>query len=202
MTIQTEKPNTMSRLSRRGALAGLSVTAVAGVAALPGAAAGNSLAIAVPASPAADGELLALKPEFDTLFELWCAMTIEQTAHHEVFEARLREKTGMTRAEAYALDRDSPEFEAYHQTLYAEAKGRGRDNDPASQAWEPVRDRFDELVGDILAHDAATREGLALQARAFISAYSETYDDDDNAGTWNFIASVCAFAGVQFPPVE
>ena len=36
---QTEKPNTTSRLSRRDALAGLSVAAVAGVAALPAGAA-------------------------------------------------------------------------------------------------------------------------------------------------------------------
>jgi hypothetical protein len=193
---QAEKPNT-TNLSRRSALTGLSGAAIAGVAGA--AAAGITPAVAVAGD---DAELLALKPEFDPLFDLWRAMMLEQGADHKEFEALLREKTGLTRAEAYALDRDSRDWNAWHRTLYTMASGRAVPN-PASQAWAPVRDRFYELADEILAYEAVTLEGLAVQARAFISSYSEMYDDEDGGaelGTWNFLASVCAFTGVPFPP--
>jgi hypothetical protein len=43
----------------------------------------------------------------------------------------------------------------------------------------PVKDRFYELAEDILSYDASTREGLALQAKAFISSYSEVWEHDE-----------------------
>jgi hypothetical protein len=186
MSSQANRPDTMIPTRRRF----LAVVSAAGAVST----ASNGFSAAP--SPKPDVELLGLKAEFDPLFDLWCAMTIEQGADCKEFEALLREKTGMTRAEADVLDRDDPEWEAYHQTLYAEVEARP----DKPEAWEPVRDRFYELADEILAYDAATREGLALQARAFISAYSEVYDDYGADGTSNFLVSVCAFVGVQFPP--
>jgi hypothetical protein len=78
------------------------------------------------AGPSGDAELLALKQEFDPLFELWRAMTIEQHAAREEFEAKIQEKTGMTRAEGEA----GPERHAFLQTLYALAKQRGGEDRP------------------------------------------------------------------------
>jgi hypothetical protein len=189
---QAIRPNTTSR---RALLAGAPAVA--------------ALACGAVAAAAADAELLALKAEFDPLFDLWRAMTIEQNAGLEEFEALLHERTGMTRREGWALEEGSPEEKAFRRALHDLAEERAHDPDgpdPASQAWEPVRDRFDELAGEILAHVATTREGLALQARAFASSYSEVwenaYDGATESATWNFLTSVCAFAGVPFPPVK
>jgi hypothetical protein len=128
------------------------------------------------------------------MFELWRAMTIEQRAHLEEFNAMVREKT------AYSLDRDSPEWKAYRQTLLQCFENNCHGPDHASEPWEPVSDRFYELADEILFHDAVSGEGLALQNHAFISAYHEQRVRRKRRGT--FIASVCAFLGVQFPPVE
>jgi hypothetical protein len=184
---QAEKPN-ITNPSRRAVLAGAPAIALTA----------GTLPAALAAS--GDAELLALKPEFDRLFELWRAMTIEQRTGLEEFNAILREKTGMTRCEARALDRDSVEAEAYYQTLDALSEERASRSRDHTEAWEPIRDRFYELADEILTHKATSREGLALQARAFVSAWSEVCDDED--GVQNFLASVCAFLGVQFPPAE
>jgi hypothetical protein len=66
---------------------------------------------------------------------------------------------------------------------------------------DPVSDRFSELADEILSYTATTREGLALQVRAFISSYSEVWDTGGvGSGVLDFIQSVCAFSGVPFPP--
>jgi hypothetical protein len=113
-------------------------------------------------------------PRVRRLFKLWRSMMIEQQADLEGFQAIIHEKTGMTRAEIDALDRESPEWEAYSQTR------RQCIEDDCSQqrkeAWEPVRDGFYELADEILEYEATSREGLVLLARAFISAYNKVYD--------------------------
>jgi hypothetical protein len=127
-------------------------------------------------------------------------MTIDQKADVEDFSAFVEKETGLTRAEAERLDRDDPAFEAYRQKRmeYAKADRPGR-HDP--ETWDFLRDRFYELTDEILSHRAATREGLALQARALISSYSEIWEHEhDDDGVLDFIQSVCAFSGVPFPP--
>jgi hypothetical protein len=179
--------------TRRALLAG-SPAAAAG-ALLAGTAA-NSLAIA----GNADSDLLSLAAEFSPLFASWRKMTIKQTADLDAFNEFLEQEAGMSRDEAYCLDRDSPELEAYREILHrcASAVDRPR-RSYESEAWEPVKDRFYELAEDILSYEASTREGLALQATAFVSSYSEVWESDD--GVRAFVECVCAFAGVPFPPV-
>ena len=44
------------------------------------------------------------------------------------------------------------------------------------EVWDRVADRLYPLVDEILYHRAVTQEGLALQVRALISAYRETWE--------------------------
>jgi hypothetical protein len=144
-----------------------------------------------------DAELLALAVEFDPLFEAWRKMSIEQHADVTACNALLHKKTGLTQAEARVLDKDSPEWHAYRQKLESCSGG----DDPHfydEETWEPVRDRFYELAEEILSFEATTREGFALQVRAFTSSYSEVWEYDES-GMANFVECVCAFAGVPFP---
>ena len=64
--IKATRSNTTTR---RALLAGAPAVAAAALAA---GTAANGLAIAA-TSPSGDAELLALKPEFDVLFDLWCS---------------------------------------------------------------------------------------------------------------------------------
>jgi hypothetical protein len=73
---QAIRPDTMIPTRRRflaAVSAGAAVTASNRLSAAP---------------PQTDAELLGLKAEFDPLFDLWRAMTIEQRADVEEFEAR------------------------------------------------------------------------------------------------------------------
>jgi len=144
-----------------------------------------------------DAELLAFKPQFDPLFERWRKMSIEQRADIKDFEALVREKTGMTRAESEVLDQDDPEREAYRQTRM-DLCGADRDCHYDREAWEPVSDQFHAVAGEILSHRATTREGFALQVRAFISSFSELWECESHLD--DFIECLCAYAGVPFPP--
>jgi hypothetical protein len=177
------------RTSRRSLLASVPAAALAVTPAM-------ATALGVPTMLAgADTELLALRDEFLSLFERWRNMTVQQTADLEEFEERLQQEAGMSRAEADCLERGSPELKAYHEILHRCVSDSSH-YDP--QAWEPVEKRFYALAEEILSYRASSREGLALQARAFISSYCEIWEDSDGARA--FIECVCAFAGVPFPP--
>jgi hypothetical protein len=153
----------------------------------------------LPTSLDADADLLALTVSFDPLFDAWRNMFVQQDADLEELNEHLRRKTGRSRAEADRLARDSPELAAYREILMNECEGRERHHyDP--DAWEPVSDRFYAVAEEILSYRASTRQGLALQVRAFISSYSEIWEDDDG-GVRAFVECVCDFAGVPFPPV-
>jgi hypothetical protein len=85
-------------------------------------------------------------------------MTIEQSTNQEEFEKLLHEKTGMTRAEAHALDWAHPDRDAHRAAIHAVADRRGDRSRQHTEAWEPVSDQFYELADDILYYDATTRE--------------------------------------------
>ena len=183
--------------SRRALLAGAPVAAAA---ALAGTTVANAVAIGAAKTGDDDAELLSLAAEFNPLFASWKKMTIEQAADLEAFEEFLEQEAGMSRDEAYCLERDSPELKAYNETLHRCVRAVDRPGRSYKrETWEPVRDRFYELAEDILSYEASTREGLALQAQAFASSYSEVWENDD--GVRAFVECVCAFAGVPFPPV-
>jgi hypothetical protein len=117
--------------TRRALLVG---TSTAAAAALTAGAVANGLAIA----GTADAELLSLAAEFNPLFASWRKMSIEQTADLEAFDEFLEQEAGMSRHEAHCLDRDSPEYRAYHETLHrcvsaVDRPGRSYE----SGTWDP-----------------------------------------------------------------
>lgn len=186
----------LTTASRRGLLMGFASAVTVPAPALAAAIGG------LPASLDDDAELLALTVSFDPLFESWRNMFVQQGTDVEEFEKYLQRKAGMSRAEADRLDRHSPEYAAYHRILdecIYDRRGEGSDHYD-SEAWEPVSDRFYDIANEILSYRASTREGLALQVRAFISSYSEVWEDDH--GARDFVECVCDFAGVPFPPTE
>jgi hypothetical protein len=194
---QAENRNTTTH-SRRALLAGAPSIAAA---ALAGGTVANAVAIGMAKAGEAgdDAELLALAVEFDPLLEAWRKMSIEQQADLMGFNALLHKKTGLTRGEAHAFDRESPEWQAYRQIMMSCAKEERDPHFYDEQAWEPVRDRFYELAEEILSYEATTREGFALQVRAFTSSYSEVWEDECASGVAEFVECACAFVGVPFP---
>src|ERR1700733_3812102 len=128
---QAEKPNNMSRLSRRNALAGLAGIAAGGTAVLPAVA-------GVLAGEHSDADLLALASEFDPLFEEWRALKGASLLDHEEFEAELVRRTGLTRAQAPCVPRCEEreqhpywgQFEKFH------ADGIGRRVEPGR--WDTL----------------------------------------------------------------
>jgi hypothetical protein len=67
-----------------------------------------------------DAELLALKPEFDKVFDEWWQQHLKWEAHTKAFEAELERRAGMIRAQAWKhLENHNPEWDAYHATMDA-----------------------------------------------------------------------------------
>jgi hypothetical protein len=187
-----------TKLSRRAALAGLAGAAATG-AALPAAA--SVLGVDNP-----DAELLALATQFDLLYEEWRAHSIASRLDHVEFEAELVRRTGMTRAEAPPFwsnegkQSQHPYWRAFDGIHEAGIANRF-DCDDHTATMDELRPCADE----ILSYAAITREGLALQARAWMARYDDLWDSDpdddpDYPLTRNFIENVCKFVGVPFPP--
>jgi hypothetical protein len=196
MTTQAEGPNTMSRLSRRGALAGLAGAAVAGVAP----------AIAVAGD---DSELLSLKAKFDPLFATWVKMKIVDRNDHNVLVELFERATGLRFADRPAIDWDDPVFAAYQKAWEKFVDDYRCEQDDArnEDAWDNLLAELNPLASEILSYNASTLEGLRLQFRALISAYNEAwepagYEDEQPEHPWlrNFIESAAGPLGVPFPP--
>jgi len=176
-----------TNMSRRSILS--RAAAGTAIAALPVAACAASLTDG-------DGELLSLKPQFDPMFESWRSRRVAAEADREALEAEVERKSGMTRAEAERLDLDTSEgakrWENYKEVRRASVEG-------SPDRWpESFLDQFWDLAKKILSYRAATREGLALQVRAFMGAYDDLCDEYHEPH--DLVASVCAFTGVPFPP--
>jgi hypothetical protein len=206
---QAEKPNNMNRLSRRNALAGLAGIAAGGAAVLPAAA-------GVLTGEHSDADLLALASEFDPLFEEWRALKVASLLDHEEFEAELVRRTGLTRAQApcgHVPDREGREQHPYWgQFEKIHADGIGRRVEPGR--WDTLLEALNPLADEVLEFRATTREGLALQVKAFIASYNQCYesscfelegDDDEEPCSWavrRLIVSLCDSVGVQWPPYD
>jgi hypothetical protein len=206
---QAEKPNNMSRLSRRNALAGLAGIAAGGAAALPAAA-------GVLNSEHSDADLLAMAPRFDPLYAEWQALSVAQYLDHVDFDAELVRRTGLTRDQVPGPvpDReDIPDHPFWGEFEKINADGIGNRVD--CDRWDLLTTELYPLADEILEFRAATREGLALQVKAFMASYNEHYaascwelegdeDDDDPAKAalrW-LLASLCNSVGVQWPPYD
>ncbi len=140
-----------------------------------------------------DAELMALKPQFDAVFDEWWQRIEAQRRHLGEFNAELERRTGLTRAQGDQLERGSPEFEAYRVASIALS-----DESPSSRSDEEVDQEADEmfaLIDKILTFSPLTRDGLRLQCRALIM---DNYDDW-NENVAKFVGSVVLFFNIELP---
>jgi hypothetical protein len=208
MSSQATKPDTTIP-SRRALLAG--APAVAAVALAAGTAA-NGLAI-VATSPSGDAELLALKPEFDRIFDTWLAKKLSEHANQREYVANHVRVFGFPPEDAPAIDWDDAEYVTYDATWKQkydeELRTTGDARDPNLDDWDEIHEVLFPLADEVLSHTATTVDGLRLQTRALISAYdSETWsplgwndDEPENPRLRDFVQSVCNVLGIPFPPL-
>jgi hypothetical protein len=196
---------TDSTTSRRALLAG--APAVAAAALAVGTAA-NGLAITT-TSPSGDGELLALKPEFDRLFDEWVMRHLKEQAEHRDYVAYHESVFGFAPAEAPDIDWDDPAYVEYDAAWHSmwEAWKR-QERDPDLLEWGKFHEVFFPVTDEVLSHTATTLDGLKLQTRALISAYHETWrptgwDETEPDDPWlrDFVRSACNALGIPFPPL-
>jgi hypothetical protein len=196
---QAKNPIALNRLSRRSALAGLSVAAAAGITpAIAATAAGD------------DAELLALKAKFDPLFSTWVAMKIAERENHKEFLALYERETGLRWDDQPAINWADPAFVACDnaRNKCSEMLGDYNVGPNGGDAWDELVDKLDPLADKILSYNACTLDGLRLQLQALISAYDETWEPLAASGEgepehpWmrDFIESAAGVLGVPFPP--
>jgi hypothetical protein len=181
---QAEKPNT-TKLSRRSALAGLSLFATASVA-----------TIAAGAEPGDDAELLALAAQFEPLYAEWLGLMTIQETRRAKFEALLapRMRARLGEDGSYSAD----EYRDARLSAIDELDRDGLDPDTEGLPWDDFHDRFFPLFHEIFSYLATTREGLALQIKAILCRDMDGWEhDDEHIGT--FVEGVCLLVGVQFP---
>jgi hypothetical protein len=146
-----------------------------------------------------DAPLMALKPQFDEVFEDWWKRAEASKLDLAAFEAELERRTGVTLAQSQELERGGPEFEAWRTARMALVD----EGWPSSQ-WPPRSDeeinqaanKMYEMIDKILDHSAITRAGLELQTRAMIL---HGYDDWDDR-TASFFGNMAVFFGWELPP--
>jgi hypothetical protein len=150
------------------------------------------------AEHACDADLLALKPQFDEVFEDWWQRAEAAAERQEAFEAELARRTGMTRGQFDGFGRDSVEGKAYLAALEALSEDGSVPRRYPPRSDEAIARDADKLYGlmdQILSHRALTREGLRLQCRAMIV----DVHDDSNGRTRQFVASVASFLRMELP---
>ena len=189
---QAENRNTTT-LSRRSALAGLSLLAAASAA-----------PIAAGAAPELgdDAELLALAAQFEPLYAEWLGLMVIQETHRVKFDALLAPMMQARLGDAYTTRTPDESWDERHQEARASAVDEiNRDNlyDYEDLPWEDFHDRFYPVFDEIFSYLATTREGLALQVRALLCRDLD-FNDDDHMRT--LVEGVCLVVGVQFPQFE
>jgi hypothetical protein len=195
--IKATRSNTTTR---RALLAGAPAVAAAALAA---GTAANGLAIAA-TSPSGDAELLALKPEFDRLFDEWVWRQLRNQAEHKDYVARHERVFGFPPADA--PDRGDPERAAYN-VLRDKMDDDYPHRDPDLKEWTEFHAAFNPLVDKVLSHTATTLDGLKLQTRALIVGYDvETWqpaewDQAEDPQLRGFVQSACNVLGIPFPPL-
>src|SRR5262249_41663100 len=121
-----------------------------------------------------DAELLALKPRLDALIEKWWDRHEDSELGRQAYEAELDRRTGLTVHQAWCLDRDSPEFDAWRTARIALTDERSIPSRYPEQSDEDVHrdaDEFYGLTNKILEYSPITPEGLTLQCRALIADF-------------------------------
>jgi hypothetical protein len=181
---QAEKPNT-TKLSRRSALAGLSLFATASVA-----------TIAAGAALGDDAELLALAAQFEPLYAEWLELRTTQQTRRAKFEALLAPSMRAQLGEDGSYSAD--EYRDARRSAIDEIERAGLDPDNEDLPWDDFHDRFFPLFHEIFSYFATTREGLALQIKAILCRDMDGWEyDEEHVGT--FVEGVCLLVGVEFP---
>jgi hypothetical protein len=148
---------------------------------------------------AADADLMALKPAFDQMFDNWWARWEDSMEHSRAVDAAVLERhpelSWDEGRRLVSLDPDSPELKAWMTARRALEASIGR-RYPERSDEETEEDSDKELVltDKILSHRPVTREGLALQCRAFIM---HGYDDPHR--TRAFVSGVANFLFLDLP---
>jgi hypothetical protein len=201
---QADSPNTTGvpadqggHLSRRRVLGRLASSAAAGAV----------LTTPLPAVSASvdDAELLALKPQFDKLFDEWVRISIEEYAEHHERVAAIERETGIK--ERPAINWQDPAWIAWKG-----ASGRlieGREYADENRRLEEFLAALASSVDEILAYIPTTLDGLRLQARAIMAIDDDlvwskrTFDEEpDYPRLASFFEGLCAFLDIPFPPVD
>jgi hypothetical protein len=185
---QVEKRDT-TKLSRRSALAGLSLLATASVART---AAGAVLA------PGDDAELLALAPQFEPLYAEWLELTAIEQTRQAKFDALLAPRMQARLGDA---EYSREEYWAAYRDALDEINRDGLDTDNEDLPWDDFFEEFFPLFHEIFSYIATTREGLALQVKAMICRDMDRWlnEERDHKYIGTFIESVCLLVGVEFP---
>jgi hypothetical protein len=181
-----------TNLSRRAILAG--AASVPALTALPAEAADNP-----------DAELLALGSQLEPIIREWVVKRASDGPERAAWQAAC-ERAGFPQIAFGSVPDD--EWRAYQ-----DKRGHIRPDDEeekeldehgASVVWNSIHERLEPLVEDILAYEAQTVAGLAIQARAMSVWHADlwdtgVYDEADDHRV--FIEAVCSFAGVQPVPL-
>jgi hypothetical protein len=165
------------------------------------AAAGTAIA-ALPVRASAEGpdaELLALCPQFEAVYAELVRLERRSFQDRLEFEALVEAATGIKLADAPPLAGES-EYSQIRNKI-AKDDSRGADAD-AEIDWNSFHAHLYPLVDEILAYNATSREGVALQLRAFLCTDYDLWEDPGDERIAYLIESVCAFVGVDFPPAE
>jgi hypothetical protein len=189
---QAENRNTTT-LSRRSALAGLSILATASVA-----------LIAAGAAPGDDAELLALAAEFEPLYAEWFGLMVIQETRRAKLDALLvpRIKARLGDAKHTMNEYMDARFNALTEIDRDGLKPHNED-----LPWDDFHDRFFPVFDEIFSYLATTREGLAIQVKALLcremSIWIDEQDEDEGDPEHDHIRTlvegVCLLVGVQFP---
>jgi hypothetical protein len=157
-----------------------------------------------------DAELLALKPEFDRLFDEWVRRNLESYAEHREYATHHERVFGFGLEDAPECDWDDPawvEYEAALKKMVREWHVDDADSDLSE--WGQFQEVFFPVADKILSLTATTIEGVKLQTRALISAYDgETWRpvgwrETEPSDPWlrDYVRSVCGVLGIPFPPL-
>jgi hypothetical protein len=189
---QAENRDT-TKLSRRSALAGLSLLTAA-----------TAAPIAAGAALGDDAELLALAAEFEPLYAEWLGLMVIQETGRAKFESLMAPRMQARLGDAeYSLK----EWCDARRSAFDEIERDGLDPDNEDLPWDDFHDRFFPVFDEIFSYLATTREGLAIQVKAllcremsiWIDEQDEDEGDPDHDHIRTLVEGVCLVVGVQFP---
>lgn len=184
---QAEKTHT-TKLSRRSALAGLSL--LIGATVVP-------IAAGAADEPDCDAELLAFAAQLEPLYAEWLALMAIQQTRIENFDALLAPRMKARLGDSpYSTD----EYWDARQDAIEEIRRDGVDADNEDLPWDDFHQRFFPVCDDVFSYVATTREGVALQVKTLICAEMDFWiNEDGHDRLRTLVEGVCMLVGIEFP---